>query len=115
MRQTIHRLLLAALLAATTGALAESIQIESGTYGANCGASRGNVTRVLAGHCNGLDTCQYPLVLSKLTQNRQSCPADLVAEWSCGAGQFHEAVVRAAATTSGTLVLSCLPSTGAGK
>ncbi|WP_322045218.1 hypothetical protein [Paraburkholderia sp. J67] len=96
-------------------AWAAPIRIESGTYGANCGAQAGNATRELALHCHAVDTCRYPVALPASLHTPGACRADFVAEWSCGPGEFHQAVVRAAARRGGTLVLSCVPSTGAGK
>ncbi|TAM00298.1 MAG: hypothetical protein EPN70_22925 [Paraburkholderia sp.] len=107
----------------SAGAFAQSIHIESGSYGANCGAHEGNVTRDLAAHCNALVTCRYAVASAANGTNagtnpvtgRHDCPADLVAEWSCGQGIFHRAMVRGASRHNGTLVLTCVPSTGAGK
>jgi hypothetical protein len=107
---------LAGLFGASTNTLADPIRIESGTYGANCGAHHGNSTRALARHCNSVDTCRYPVSLPAGSRSRHACKADFVAEWSCGPGQFHQAAVRSAANDNGgILVLTCVPSTGAGK
>ncbi|WP_240655948.1 hypothetical protein [Paraburkholderia phosphatilytica] len=120
MRRTIcaSRWLTAAfwlLLSAATAPAAQPIRIESGTYGANCGARAGNVTQDLADRCNALATCRYPVASPVDFRARNACEADLVAEWSCGPGERHHAVVRAATDDGGTLVLTCVPSTGAGK
>lgn len=108
---------LAGLSIAGTGVLASPIQIGSGTYGANCGARVGNVTRELAEHCNTRDTCSYAVAAPAeyLTRTHIACEANFIAEWNCGAGEFHRAEVRAAGKGDGTLVLTCVPSTGAGK
>ena len=108
-------LLLAGLLSANGSALADPIRIESGTYGANCGAREGNATRGLALHCNSVDTCRYPVVLPTTFRTQKACRADFIAQWSCGPGEFHRAAVSAAGINAGTLVLTCIPSTGAGK
>lgn len=109
------RLCLACACAASAGVPAQPIRIESGSYGANCGARAGNLTRNLAAHCNALETCRYELDAAASGARSRRCPADLVAEWSCGPGVFHRATVRVAAKHGGTLVLTCVPSTGAGK
>lgn len=101
--------------AASAGALTQPIHIESGSYGANCGARAGNVTRDLAAHCNARETCRYGIDPTASGAHLRQCRADLVAEWSCGSGVFHRATVRAAAKYRDTLVLTCVPSTGAGK
>jgi hypothetical protein len=88
-----------------------------GTYGQNCGARAGNVTRELAERCDFRDTCAYSVraPADYPIQTQTVCEADLVAEWQCGAGEFHRAEVRAAGEGDGTLVLTCVPSIGAGK
>jgi hypothetical protein len=106
---------LAGLFGASVNALADPIRIESGTYGENCGAHHGNSTRDLALHCNLADTCRYPVALPAALRTRNACKADFVVEWSCGPGEFYQAVVRSAANYGGILVLTCIPSTGAGK
>lgn len=106
---------LAGLFGASIDALAAPIRIESGTYGANCGAPLGNSTSELARHCNSVDTCRYPVALPAAFRTRHACKADFVAEWSCGPGEFHQAAVTSVANNGGILVLTCIPSTGAGK
>ena len=96
-------------------AQAERIRIESGTYGANCGAATGNATRDLAKHCNDRATCRY-IVRTRLEPAQQaSCARDFTAEWSCDHREFHRAMLSAEAGNGSSLVLTCIPSTGAGK
>jgi hypothetical protein len=109
------------ICAASTSAFAQSIHIDSGSYGANCGA-RGasvndtrNVTRALAQHCDGRATCRYAIAGMPAPTRERACAADFVANWSCPGGAAHSATVRAAAAHRDTLVLTCVPSTGAGK
>lgn len=106
---------LAGLFGASMNALAEPIRIGSGTYGANFGAKHGNSTHELALRCNAVDTCRYPVAMPAAFHTPRACKADFVAEWSCGPAEFHQASIRAAANNQGTLVLTCIPSTGAGK
>jgi len=116
MRRAIYTFLwLANMLGTSTAASAQSIRVESGTYGANCGARESNITRDLARRCNTLDTCRYPIAPPASYRARHLCQADLSATWSCGSGERHDAIVRSAANHGGTLVLTCVPSTGAGK
>ncbi|RDU96154.1 hypothetical protein DWV00_26095 [Trinickia dinghuensis] len=91
------------------------MRIESGTYGANCGARVGNVTRDMTEHCNALDTCRYPVASPADYRAPHACQANLVAKWNCGAGEFHRAEVSVAGKSGGTLVLTCVPSTGPGR
>ncbi|MDP9644836.1 hypothetical protein [Paraburkholderia caledonica] len=106
---------LASLFGASVHTFADTIRIESGTYGANCGAHHGNSTRALALHCNAVDTCRYPVFSPATSRIRSACKADFVAEWSCGPREFHQATVSSAANNGGVLVLTCVPSIGAGK
>jgi|GEM_PF-1630510 len=101
MRRAIYTFFwLSGMLGISTAALAQSIRVESGTYGANCGAREGNITRDLAGHCNTLDTCWYPVASPASYRARHLCKADLSAAWSRGSGERHDAIVRAAANAS---------------
>ncbi|MDR3098854.1 MAG: hypothetical protein LBV73_17495 [Paraburkholderia sp.] len=107
-----------------------TIAIVSGTWGANCGAPRGNVTRDLARHCNGLRTCGYVLDAramgspspaaqgaARSVQSEASlraCRVDYRAQWRCGGHEFHDAALSAGASPGDTLVLSCVHETGPG-
>jgi hypothetical protein len=102
-------------LATSTAAFSQTIRIDSGTYGANCGARQGNVTRDLAAHCDSLETCRYVIDATAIDAHRDGCPADLVADWSCGPNLFHTAAVRGDTNNGSSIVLTCVPSTGAGK
>ncbi|CAN7357640.1 hypothetical protein [Paraburkholderia sp. SIMBA_054] len=96
-------------------AQAERIRIESGTYGANCGAATGNATRDLAKHCNDRATCRYIVNTRLSATQRASCARDFTAEWTCDHREFHRARLSAEAGNGSSLVLTCVPSTGAGK
>ncbi|HEY4803692.1 MAG TPA: hypothetical protein VIH96_13860 [Paraburkholderia sp.] len=89
-----------------------TIAVVSGTYGSNCGAPHGNVTRDLAQHCNGLRTCSYPV--SMIAAQARGCRNDYLAEWRCGSHEFHNAALAAGAGAGDLLVLSCVPSSGPG-
>ncbi|WP_233889055.1 hypothetical protein [Paraburkholderia flagellata] len=89
-----------------------TIAIVAGTYGSNCGAPHGNVTRDLAGHCDGLRTCSYPLSMSAAQSG--GCRNDYLAEWRCGGDEFHNAALAAGAGKGDRLILSCEPSSGPG-
>jgi hypothetical protein len=94
---------------------AQRIRIESATYGANCGAASGNSTRDLAAHCNDRATCRYIVHTSLDRTQRATCARDFAAEWSCDHREFHRAMLSAEAGNGSTLILTCIPSTGAGK
>ncbi|WP_321960858.1 hypothetical protein [Paraburkholderia sp. J7] len=89
-----------------------TIAIVAGTYGSNCGAPHGNVTRDLAEHCDGLLTCNYPV--SMTASKSGSCRNDYLAEWRCGSEEFHNAALAAGVGKGDRLILSCVPSSGAG-
>lgn len=115
----------------TQAAAAPTITIVSGTWGANCGASRGNATRDLARHCNGLLTCGYVLGThatgapaspaartipagNNVTTALRACRVDYRAQWRCGKHEFHDAALSAGASRGDTLVLSCVRENGPG-
>ncbi len=91
------------------------IRIESATYGANCGAASGNSTRDLAAHCNDRATCRYVVKASLDRTQRASCARDFTAQWSCDHRDTHRAMLSGEAGNGSSLVLTCIPSTGAGK
>ena len=97
------------------GAYAQHIRIQSGTYGGNCGAAAGNATRDLASHCDEHATCHYIVHANYAAAQRASCARDFVAQWSCDRGESHLATLSGEAGNGSTLVLTCVPSTGAGK
>lgn len=94
---------------------AQRIRIQSATYGANCGAAAGNSTHDLAEHCNNRATCRYIVKARLDATQRASCPRDFTAQWSCDHREFHQAMLSPEAGNGGSLVLTCVPSTGAGK
>jgi hypothetical protein len=96
-------------------AQAQRIHIESGTYGANCGAASGNATRDLAKRCNDHATCRYIVNTRLDATQRAACARDFTAEWSCDHREFHRAMLSAEAGYGSSLILTCVPSTGAGK
>ncbi|WP_322056938.1 hypothetical protein [Paraburkholderia sp. J63] len=107
-----------------------TIAIVAGTWGANCGARRGNATRDLARHCNGLPTCGYvlgapatgapspqapaPLSSGRKMTSSAACRVDYRAQWRCGNREFHDAALSAGASPGDTLVLSCVHENGPG-
>jgi hypothetical protein len=101
-----------AIASLSVNAQAQRIHIQSGTYGGNCGASLGNVTRDLAGQCDERETCRY---IVNASVDIRSCPANLEAEWSCDEREYHRAMLSAGANNGDSLMLTCVPSTGAGK
>ncbi|MGF6753647.1 hypothetical protein [Paraburkholderia sp. GAS42] len=102
------------LVCACATSHAETIRILSGTYGENCGVRRGNATGDLALHCNNRDACDYVVDRSRIGEPAVGCQKNFLAEWSCGSAERHTAEVSPEAGAGSTLVLSCIPMTGAG-
>lgn len=71
------------LLMLASIAQARTISIVSGSYGQNCGAAAGNVTRDLAARCNGRSTGAYALNQALAQNVASSCPRALLAQWRC--------------------------------
>jgi peptidoglycan/LPS O-acetylase OafA/YrhL len=65
------------------GLVAAGIRVVSATYGANCGVSRGNVTRMLVDACNGQDHCDYIIDVNKLGDPAGGCAKDFNVEYAC--------------------------------
>jgi hypothetical protein len=105
----------AALGIAAQAGQAQHIRVESATYGANCGAATGNVTRDLARRCNERETCRYVVKARPARTPHASCAADFITEWSCDHREFHRAMLSAEAGNGSALMLTCVPATGAGK
>ncbi|MBC8750325.1 hypothetical protein OKW43_001633 [Paraburkholderia sp. WC7.3g] len=103
------------MVSAHADAQMRAITIVSGTYGENCGAPRGNLTRELARHCNGRATCEYPLPGLHKGGTTLACPRDFHAEWHCDDADVHSAALGPGAKSGDTLVLGCTESRGAGK
>jgi hypothetical protein len=103
------------MVSANAGAQMHEITIESGTYGANCGAPRGNLTRELARHCNGRESCAFAVPGLHKGGLTRGCASDFHAEWHCDHADFHSAALSPGAKSGDTLVLGCVESRGAGK
>jgi hypothetical protein len=61
-----------------------SIRVIAATYGRNCGAQYGNVTRDLATVCEGKVMCEYTIDTRTIGDPAFGCPKDYFAEWQCG-------------------------------
>ncbi|MBC8741552.1 hypothetical protein F6X40_33865 [Paraburkholderia sp. UCT31] len=103
------------MVSANVDAQMRAITIVSGTYGENCGAPRGNLTRELERHCNGRETCDYALPGLHKGGTTMACPRDFHAEWQCDHADFHTAALGPGAKSGDTLVLGRVESRGAGK
>lgn len=82
------------------------IAVVSATYGGNCGAPEGNMTRRLGQACNGKARCDYVIDYTVIGDPRPFCGKTYVAEWRCG-GASHSATVPAEAGYRKSISLSC--------
>ncbi|WP_241495894.1 hypothetical protein [Paraburkholderia monticola] len=103
------------MASANSAAEMRAITIVSGTYGENCGAPHGNLTRELARHCNGRETCNYAMPGLHKGGTTMACASNFHAEWHCDHADFHTAALSPGAKSGDTLVLGCVESRGAGK
>jgi hypothetical protein len=82
------------------------ITVVSATYGGNCGAPEGNMTRRLGQACNGKARCDYVIDYTVIGDPRPMCGKTYVAEWRCG-GVARSATVPAEAGYRKSISLSC--------
>jgi hypothetical protein len=99
---------------ASTGA-ANSLNVTTATYGGNCGAASGNVTKALADACNGRDRCDFTVDYKILGDPKRGCQKDFVAEWRCPGGASRNAHVAPEAGFGSVVSLSCDNSQDAGQ
>ncbi len=69
------------------------LQIYSATYGANCGAYRGNVSNDVSDSCSGNNQCKYLVLTKHLGDPVRGCRKDFSIEYSCGRGPVQTAYV----------------------
>ncbi len=96
--------------AATAPEPISGLNIRSATYGGNCGAAQGNVTKDLASSCNGKTDCAYKVDVDHIGDPAPKCGKDFIASYSCAP---DATVVRsdlpAEAGLGSILNLSCPP------
>ena len=78
----------------------------SATYGGNCGAGIGNVTRVVDSFCAGRSGCAFQIKAEELGDPAPGCAKDFVAVWTCGS-ESRSATVPAEAGFGSTVQLEC--------
>ncbi len=84
------------------------IKVVAGTYGQNCGVSKGNKTEHLASECNGKTKCEYVVNTFVIGDPYFGCAKNYIAEWNCGADQnLHTSMIPPEAGWSSTITLSC--------
>jgi hypothetical protein len=101
---------LAMIAAARSPAVTGTIQAESATYGANCGAPHGNVTNHIAGECNGKSNCTYTVDYTVIGDPAPGCVKDFDVRYTCAGSQTQKAMQisgEEAGVGGKTLTLTC--------
>ena len=84
------------------------IKVIAATYGRNCGAPYGNVTRHLAEICDGRATCEYVIDFTVIGDPAPGCAKDYLAEWQCGRDPERRTIgVRPEAGGGTRILLRC--------
>jgi peptidoglycan/LPS O-acetylase OafA/YrhL len=76
-------LVLATLPLQTETEVAAGIRVISATYGANCGVARGNITWALVNACDGRNSCDYVVDVTKLGDPAGGCAKDFNVNYAC--------------------------------
>jgi peptidoglycan/LPS O-acetylase OafA/YrhL len=94
--------------AAPGASVSNGLDVLSATYGANCGARRGNATAEVAQTCNGKNECQYVVDVRKLGDPATGCAKNFVVEYECAPYHAHLAkVLPGEAGLGSTMNLLC--------
>ena len=93
---------------AVAQAAVKGIRIMTATYGLNCGAAPGNVTKALSGACDGKETCDYRVDVAELGDPAGGCEKAFTAQYACAPGQARFTKdLPAEAGLGSRLLLSC--------
>jgi peptidoglycan/LPS O-acetylase OafA/YrhL len=88
--------------------IAAGIRVLAATYGGNCGAKAGNVTRALSSACEGKESCDYRVDVNKLGDPAGGCAKAFTAQYACAPGQARFTKdLPAEAGLGSQLLLSC--------
>ena len=85
------------------------IKVIAATYGGNCGAPYGNVTRHLAESCDGKAACEYVVDFRTLGDPAPGCAKDYFAEWQCGRDPERRTIGARHEAGGGTRILLRCP------
>jgi peptidoglycan/LPS O-acetylase OafA/YrhL len=84
------------------------IRVISATYGANCGATRGNATRALIDTCNSQTDCDYRVDVTKLGDPAGGCAKDFTVDYACMPGdRLQTAKLAGEAGLGSHAILAC--------
>jgi hypothetical protein len=90
-------------------ASAAGISVASATYGANCGAVRGNVTWAVGDACNGKSECAYKVDVEKLGDPAHGCDKDFAAAYFCSSETTMQHVSLGAPAERGKIAMLQCP------
>ncbi len=92
----------------TLKSVGDKIKVIAGTYGQNCGVSRGNKTEHLAKECNEKTKCEYVVNTFTIGDPYFGCAKNYIAEWQCGSDPaVKKSTIPAEAGWSSTVILTC--------
>lgn len=87
----------------------KGIQIESATYGGNCGVAKGNVTGHIAKQCNGKSDCRYTVDYEIIGDPAYGCAKTYTVTYRCGKNSqlFKKSLSAEAGWGDKSVVLEC--------
>lgn len=83
------------------------IQVMQATYGKNCGAAVGNVTRHIASQCDGRATCSYVIDYQIIGDPVYGCAKNYLVDYRCSQGRSKSAAASPEAGYRKKIFLSC--------
>ncbi|HYC66518.1 MAG TPA: hypothetical protein VEC14_17440 [Reyranellaceae bacterium] len=83
------------------------IYVTAATYGANCGARRGNMTSELADTCGGRDYCVYRVNPRIIGDPAVGCGKDFHVSYTCRQGQQERWASAQPEASGQSVVLDC--------
>lgn len=72
--------------------VSNSIKVISATYGENCGAPKGNVSKHIAASCDGKSACSYTVDYKVLGDPAYRCKKNYTVQYQCGEGSGIKSV-----------------------
>lgn len=85
-----------------------AVRVESATYGRNCGAPVGNVTKHIAKQCNGKSECTYAIDYHTIGDPAPGCGKTYEVKWRCGISRrTYQESIEAEAGLGSIVILNC--------
>jgi peptidoglycan/LPS O-acetylase OafA/YrhL len=73
----------------STASVTSGVRLITASYGANCDAQRGNATKSLSKTCNGRNSCQYIVDVTKLGDPAPGCAKNFTVEYQCAPSEIR--------------------------